>query len=92
MSEALVLFTVSSDKKENVDEAPDFVALKTVDDRYAIPLFTDAVHLISFFGEKYDIIASKISVFTEKYDIIINPSDINQRGCYFSKEMLEKLK
>lgn len=92
MSEAVVLVPVSSDDKKNEIEGPDIPVIKTDDDRYAVPLFTDAVHLLSFFGEKYDAIANKITFFTEKYDIVINPSDINPNGCYFSREMIEQLK
>ena len=92
MSEAVVLVPVSSDEKKNETEGPDIPVVKTGDDRYAVPLFTDAVHLLSFFGEKYDAIANKISFFTDKYDIVINPSDKNPNGCYFSREMIEQLK
>lgn len=92
MSEAVMLVPVSSDKKENADEGPDMPVVKTEDDRYAVPVFTDAVHFLSFFGDKYDAIANKISLFTDKYDIVINPSDKNPNGCYFSREMLERLK
>ncbi len=92
MSEAVVLVPVSSDDKKNETEGPDIPVVKTGDNRYAVPIFTDAVHLLSFFGDKYDAIANKISFFTDKYDIVINPSDKNPNGCYFSKEMIEQLK
>lgn len=92
MSEVVVLVPVSSDDKKNETEGPDIPVVKTGDNRYAVPVFTDAVHLLSFFGDKYDAIANKISLFTDKYDIFINPSDKNPNGCYFSKEMIEQLK
>ncbi len=92
MSEVVVLVPVSSDDKKNETEGPDILVVKTGDNRYAVPVFTDAVHLLSFFGDKYDAIANKISLFTDKYDIFINPSDKNPNGCYFSKEMIEQLK
>jgi hypothetical protein len=92
MDEAIFLVPAGANEKEETKGSPDIPVVKTGDDRYAVPLFTDVLHMVAFFGNKYDVIANKAAAFTDNYDIIINPSDINQQGCYFSKEMLEQLK
>jgi len=99
LPEASLLIPVRSElvKNENGtvsfegDGLPDLPVIKTDEDRFAVPVFTDIIHMLNLYGNDYNAVSGNLASFTEKYDLMINPSESNPEGCYISKEMAEHL-